>query len=128
VLTAEDMAWTVKRSVPNKPSLLLVNELLFSVDDSGIATCYDAKSGEVYWNERIGGNFSASPVYADGVILFCNEQGKCTQVRADKTFKVVAENQLGDGFMASPAVSGNAYFMRSRTMMYCIEAKGLAAK
>jgi outer membrane protein assembly factor BamB len=128
VLTAEDMAWTVKRSVPNKPSLLLVNELLFSVDDSGIATCYDAKTGEVYWNERIGGNFSASPVYADGVILFCNEQGKCTQVRADKTFKVVSENQLGDGFMASPAISGNAYYLRSRTMMYRIEAKVMAAK
>jgi len=128
VLTAADMVWTTKRSVPNKPSLLLVGELLFSVDDSGIATCYNAKTGEVFWNERIGGNFSASPVYVDGLILFSSEQGKCTLVEASKTYKVVAENQLGDGFMASPAVSGNAYFMRSRTMMYCIEAKGLAAK
>jgi len=121
VFTSTNMVWTTKRSVPNKPSVLLVDELLFTIDDGGIATCLNAKTGESIWNERIGGNFSASPFYADGLIWFCSEQGKCTVIEASKTYKVVGESQLGDGFMASPAVSGKALYLRSRTQMYRIE-------
>jgi outer membrane protein assembly factor BamB len=128
VLRATNMVWTTKRSVPNKPSLLLIDDLLFAIDDSGIASCLDAKTGEAIWNERIGGNFSASPVYVDGMILFTSEQGKCTLIEAGKTYKVIAENQLGDGFMASPAVSGKAFFLRDRKHVYRIEDSGLAAK
>lgn len=121
LLSEADLLWKSKRSVPNKPSVLYVNGLLFTVDDGGIATCLDAKTGERIWNERVGGNFSAAPVYADGLIWFFNEQGKCTAVEAGRTFKVVAENQLGDGFMASPAVVGKAFYMRSRTKLYRVE-------
>lgn len=121
VFTSTNMVWTTKRSVPNKPSLLLVDELLFTIDDSGIATCLDAVTGAQIWNERIGGNFSASPLYADGKIWFFSEQGKTTVIEASKTYKVLGESQLGDGFMASPAVSGKALFLRSRTQVYRIE-------
>jgi outer membrane protein assembly factor BamB len=128
VLTATNMVWTTKRSVPNKPSLLLVDDLLFAIDDSGIASCLDAKRGAAIWNERIGGNVSSSPVYVDGMILFTNEEGKCTLIEAGRTYKVIAQNQLGDGFMASPAISGKAIYLRSRTHVYRIEDGGLAAK
>jgi outer membrane protein assembly factor BamB len=115
------LAWTVHRNVPCKPSVLLVKDLLFMVDDGGIATCLDAQTGSAQWRERIGGNYSASPISGDGRVYFFSEEGKTTVVAASRQFAGLATNQLGDGFMASPAVAGRALFLRSRTHLYRIE-------
>jgi outer membrane protein assembly factor BamB len=115
------VAWRTKRNVPKKPSLLLLNDLLFGVEDNGTATCWNALTGEPFWSEKIGGHYSASPVAAAGRVYFFNEEGKSTVVAAARTFNRLAENQLGDGFMASPAVSGNALILRSRTHLYRVE-------
>jgi outer membrane protein assembly factor BamB len=115
------VVWKAKKNVPKKPSLLLIDDLLYGIDDNGVATCWEAKTGEVVWNERIGGNYSAAPLAAEGRIYFFSEEGKTTIVAASRDFKKLAENQLGDGFMASPAVSGKALFLRTRTELYRIE-------
>ena len=78
-------------------------------------------TGKVVWSERLGGHYSASPLAAGGRIYLFSEEGKTTVLAAGREFKKLAENQLGDGFMASPAVSGNALFLRSRTQLYRIE-------
>ncbi|MBM3878264.1 MAG: quinonprotein alcohol dehydrogenase [Verrucomicrobia bacterium] len=114
------VVWKTKRSVPKKPSLLLLEELLFGIDDSGIATCWVAATGEAVWNERIGGNHSASPLAVAGRIYFFSEEGKTTAISAGREFRKLAENQLGDGFMASPAVTGQSLILRSRTHLYRI--------
>lgn len=119
--TTLQVAWKAKRSVPKKPSLLLHDGLIFGIEDSGIASCWDAKSGEMLWNERVGGDYSAAPVLADGRVYGFNEQGKTVVFAATREFKKLAENTLGDGFMASPAVAGNALILRSRTMLYRVE-------
>jgi len=121
--TKLQLAWKAKKNSPKKPSLLLIGDYLFGIDDGGIATCWEAKSGTVLWNERVGGNYSASPMTVEGRIYFFNEEGKTTVVAAAPEFKKLAENQLGDGFMASPAVSEHALFLRSRTHLYRIETK-----
>jgi outer membrane protein assembly factor BamB len=120
-VTASQVAWRVKKSVPKKPSLLLDGELLYIIDDGGVATCVEAKTGQQVWNERIGGNCSASPIIADGKIYFFNEDGKATVVAADREFKKFAENKLDSGFMASPAVTDNALILRTKTDLYRIE-------
>ena len=119
-VTDTHLAWRIRRSVPNKPSVLAVENRLFMVDDGGIASCLDIATGEQIWNERVGGNYSASPVYADGRIYFCSEEGKTVVVRASDNFEVLAENQLADGFMASPAVTGNSLILRTKTHLYKI--------
>jgi outer membrane protein assembly factor BamB len=112
-----------RRGVPKKPSLVLVGDLLFGVEDGGVATCWEARTGRVVWNERLGGNYSASLLAGEGRVYYFSEEGKTTVVAADtRTFRKLAENQLGDGFMASPAVSGRALFLRSRSKLYRIEA------
>jgi len=121
LLGEDSVAWRLKKTVPNKPSVTLVGDALFAVNDGGIAVCLDAKTGEVLWSERIGGNYSASPLFADGMIYACNEEGKVVVFAADRTFKKVAENQLADGFMASPAVSDKALYLRTKTALYRIE-------
>jgi outer membrane protein assembly factor BamB len=115
------VAWKSKRNVPKKPALLLVDDFLYGMDDGGIATCVEAKTGVDVWRERVGGNYSASPIYADGNIYFCSEEGKVTVVKAARQFTKVSENTLPDGFMASPAAVGNALYLRTRSHLYRIE-------
>ncbi|MBS1830590.1 MAG: PQQ-binding-like beta-propeller repeat protein [Acidobacteria bacterium] len=123
LITDSHVAWRVKRSVPNKPSILLVDDLIYMIGDAGVATAVDAKTGEQVWQQRIGGEYSASPVYADGKLWFFSEDGKTTVVKPGRTFEVLAENKLDDGFLASPAIAGKAFFLRTRTHLYRIEAK-----
>ena len=63
----------------------------------------------------------ASPIYANGGIYFSDHKGKTTVIKRGRTFKVLAENQLDDGFMASPAVTGNSLILRTKTHLYRIE-------
>ncbi|MFN7138012.1 MAG: PQQ-binding-like beta-propeller repeat protein [Limisphaerales bacterium] len=121
VVNDSHVVWKVKRNVPTRPSLVLSGDLIFMVDDGGIATCLEAKSGKEVWRERIGGNFSASPLLAEGRVYFFNEEGKTVVIEAGREFKVLSENELGNGFMASAAVSGKSLILRSRTHLYRVE-------
>ena len=117
------IAWKVKRSVANKPSILLIDDLIFMIGDTGIASCIEAKTGMQVWQERIGGEYSASPVYADGKVWLFSEDGKTTVIKPSRAFEKLAANQLGDGFLASPALVGKAFYLRSRSHLYRIEKK-----
>ena len=120
-VTASHVVWRATKGVPQKPSLLLVDDRLFMIADGGVATCLEAKTGEVVWKARVGGSYSASPILAEGRIYLFSEEGKATVIDAGREFKVLAENQLDEGFMASPAIAGSALFLRTRTHLYRIE-------
>jgi outer membrane protein assembly factor BamB len=120
-ITATNVVWEFTRGVPQKPSILLVDDLIFMVNDVGIATCLDAKTGTQVWQSRVGGTFSASPLYAAGRVYLFDEDGKATVLEAGREFKILAENQLDNGFMASPAVIGDALILRTTTDLYRIE-------
>ena len=93
--------------------MLLVGDDLFMVSDGGIASCVEAKTGKVFWSERLGGGHSASPIYADGKLYFTSEAGVVTVLLAGRNYTVLAKNPLGERALASPAVSGNALFIRT---------------
>jgi outer membrane protein assembly factor BamB len=115
------LVWKAKRSVSRKPGLILVDDLIFMLEDGGVASCLEAKTGNQIWQERVGGNYSASPVFSEGRIYFFSEDGKATVIEAGRQFKVLATNQLPDGFMASPAIAGKALYLRTKTHLYRIE-------
>jgi len=117
-----EIVWKSARGAPNKPSLLLVGDLLFMVNDGGIATCLDARTGAEVWHARLPDNYSASPVAAGGRVYFFSEDGTATVIDAAREFRVLARNTLDEGFMASPAIDGRALFLRTRTHLYRIEA------
>jgi len=121
-VTDTHVAWKADRNVPRTSSPLLVDDLVFMVSDEGAVTCLEAATGAPVWKDRIGGNYAASPIYADGRIYCCSQQGKTTVLKAGRTFEVLATNTLESGFMASPAVSGNALFLRTKTDLYRIES------
>jgi outer membrane protein assembly factor BamB len=121
VITNSHIAWKMKRSVSNKPSVLRVGDLLYVISDDGIASCVEAATGAVHWQERIGGEFSASPAFADGKIWLFSEDGTTTVIAPGKKFQLLARNSLGDGFLASPAIVDRALYLRSRTHLYRVE-------
>jgi outer membrane protein assembly factor BamB len=120
-VTATHVAWRFAKGVPQKPSILLIDDLIVMVNDSGVVTAIEAKTGEFVWRGRVDGTYSASPLAAGGRIYTFSEDGKTTVLEAGRAFKVLSENFLEDGFMASPAADGNALFLRTRTHLYRIE-------
>ena len=120
-VTDSHVAWSLKRAVPLTPSPLLVGEELYLVSDNGIASCLDAKTGKAHWQQRLGGNHSASPIFADGRIYFLNEEGESVVLAPGKEFKKLSTNQLDGQTLASMAVSGNAIFIRSASHLYRLQ-------
>jgi outer membrane protein assembly factor BamB len=120
-VTKTHIAWTCNRATPTRPSQLIVQDHLYMVDDAGIVSCLDITTGETVWTERMGGRHSASPIYADGRIYFFDEDGKSRVIEANpREFRLLAENQLEAGCMASPAVVGDAFIIRTKTHLYRI--------
>lgn len=121
-VTDTHVVWSISRSAPNTPSMILDGKELYFVSDSGIATCADAVSGKVHWSERLGGNFSASPILAGGRVYFQNEEGAGFVVQAGTTYQLLASNDLKERTLASPAVEGNALFLRGEKHLFRIES------
>jgi len=117
-VTKSHVAWALKRGVPLTPSPLLVGEELYLISDNGIASCVGAKTGNEHWRVRLGGNHSASPIYADGRIYFLSEEGESVVIAPGKQFEVLATNHLDGQTLASMAVSGGSIFVRSQTHLY----------
>ena len=117
------VVWKYPRSSARRSSPLLVGDRLFIVDSAGVAACLDAKTGKELWKERLGGTFSASPIDAGGKVYYFDETGKSTVVEAAPEYKPISVNRLDDGFMASPAVSGNSLYLRTKKALYRIEDK-----
>ncbi len=120
-VTDSHVAWRYQRAVCRNPSPLVVGDLLFMVDDRGVATCLQCADGAEVWTQRIGGNYAASPIYAAGRIYFFSQEGTTTVIAPQRQYQALAVNTLDDGCMASPAVAGNALFVRTKTHLYRIE-------
>ena len=121
--TTPKIAWRHKKQAPKMPSPILVGDELYFVSDSGIATCVDAKTGKLHWQKRLGGNFCASPLYADGKIYMFNREGTCTVIKPGTEFKQLASNELDGGFYASAAAVDGALYLRTDKAMYRVEAR-----
>lgn len=119
-VTNSKVEWKLDRGVPLTASPLLVGNELYMVTDNGIASCVDAKTGKDYWRARVGGNYSASPIYADGRIYFLSEEGESVVIAPGQQLKHLATNQLDGRTLASMAVSGGSIFIRSETHLYRI--------
>ena len=119
-ITKSKVVWRLDRGVPLTPSPLLVGDELYMVTDNGIATCVDAKTGEELWRARLGGNHSASPIYADGKIYFLSEEGESVVIAPGRQLKHLATNQLEGPTLASMAISDSSLFVRTATHLYRI--------
>ena len=122
-VTKTHVAWSLKRGAPLTPSPILVGDELYIVNDGGIASCIDARTGAVIWQSRLGGTYSASPVFADGRLYFPAEQGVTTVIAPGKEARRLATNKLEGGLLASMAVAGGSFFMRTDSALYRISER-----
>lgn len=112
-LGEENLVWEEKKGMPRVPSFVFVNDHLFWVNDGGIAYCLDGPTGAIKWEERVGGNHSASPVSDGRHIWFLSDDNKATVIEAKPEFKIVAVNQLEGKLQASMAVAGDRFLIRT---------------
>lgn len=122
-ITKTNIAWRSGKQVPKRPSQLLVGDLLFMMNDSGVATCLDAKTGVEIWNKRLSGSYWSSPLVANGLIYCWSQEGEVPVFKAGREFELVAENKLDDGINASPAVAGKSLIVRTKSHLYRIEKR-----
>lgn len=120
-VTDSHVVWTVKKGAPHTPSLLLVGDELYIVSDKGLATCVDAHTGKEHWQERIGGNYSASPLFADGKIYIQSEDGPAIVLKPGKSFEKIKDTGFKERTLASYAVSDNALFIRTEKNLYRVQ-------
>lgn len=121
-VTETHVAWKTDKAVPHSASLLLLDKILYMINDAGVATAVDAETGDKLWSHRVGGNFSSSPMYADGNIFVLDEAGETTIFKPGRTYEEVAKNPLGDKAQASYAVADNALFIRTEKFLFRIQA------
>lgn len=121
-VTDSHVVWRTPRGAPRLVSPVLADGLLYLLGEGGIMRCLEAATGNEVWQERVAGECYASPIVGDGYIYCGDINGKMTVLKAGRSFEVVVMNTLDDGFMASPAVSGKAMFLRTKKNLYRIEA------
>ena len=120
-ITETHIVWKVTKRMPPRASPLLAEGLLFLVNRNGIATCLEPKTGEVIWQERLKGAYSASPIYTKGRIYFFNEDAICTVIKPSRKLEIISSSSLArQPLMATPAVDGNTFYIRTEKYLYCI--------
>ena len=124
-VTATHRAWSYDQG-PDVPTPASDGQYLYVVDDKGLVSCLDVKTGQVlYGPQRIAtGTYSASPVVADGKVYVINEEGLTTVLRSGPRFEVLGENALGETTLATPAVATGQVFIRTSKKLYCLGRRG----
>jgi outer membrane protein assembly factor BamB len=117
-VTDTHVVWSHEKGAPLTPSVLVAGDELYFVSDNGVASCVDARTGNVHWTKRLGGDFSASPVCAEGRIYFQNEDGTTYVVKASTDYELLATNEIGERALASPAIDQDAIFLRTESHLW----------
>lgn len=123
-VTGTHVAWTTDKHVPLNPSMLVIGDELYMLDDGGYLSCLDAHSGALHYQERLIGPSSASLLFGDGHIYATDELGKTAVVAPGKTLQVLATNELGEKTQASMAVCDHDLLIRTERALYRVGTKG----
>ncbi len=119
-VTDTNIVWRTTKAASYVPSPIVIGDYFLVVSDEGIASCFEAKTGERLWMERLGKHYSASLVTAHGLAYFLADDGVMKVVRPGKELDVIAENPLGEYIYASPAISQGQIFLRGEKHLWCI--------
>lgn len=125
-LTGQDEAllWMQDRNTPDVPTPLVHEGLVYSCGEKGVLDCFDAKTGEQYYSERMHPQrYRASPVLVDGKIICTARDGVITVVKPGKEFEFLAENKLGESIAATPAPSDGTLYLRTFDHLWAIRAE-----
>ena len=123
-ITETHIEWKETKRMPPRASPIIIKGLLFVVDRNGYISCIEAKTGKSIWQKRMKGRFSASPILANNLIYFFNEDTVCTIIKPTRELEIVAENILSDNkLMATPAFDENSIYIRTEKKLTRIVKK-----
>ena len=123
-ITETHIEWKETKRMPPRASPIIIKGLLFVVDRNGYISCIEAKTGKSIWQKRVKGRFSASPILANNLIYFFNEDTVCTIIKPTRELEIVAENKLSDDkLMATPAFDENSIYIRTEKKLTRIVKK-----
>lgn len=114
------LVWRNERGGPHVPSPAFHDGRLYLISDTGVLACLEAATGNTLYQERLRGRFTASPLVVGELLLFVNEDGLCTLVKAGPAFELVAENDLKEMTLATPAVLDGRIYFRTRQSLICV--------
>jgi outer membrane protein assembly factor BamB len=120
-VTKTHIAWEVTRRMPKTPSMIATNGQILVLDDTGTLTGLDAKSGDPVWNEKLPGNFSASPILTGDTLYAVTEDGVCYVVKiSPDAAKIQFETDLAERTLASPVLLDRALYLRTENHLWKI--------
>ena len=124
-LTGTDaILWTNQRGNSYTPSPVLHEGKLYVLTDSGMLSCFDAKSGKPFYHQQRlpkPYNFKSSPVAVNGKLYMATEEGDVVVAKMGEKYEVLATNEMPDQmFIATPAVVEGSIYLRSQDHLYCI--------
>jgi len=122
-ITQTHIVWRTTKGVSYVPSPISEGDYFVVVSDGGIASCFQAETGELYWQERVGPHAHSSIVSANGLVYITTDDGATTVLKPGPTFEVKAHNTLGEPTSSSPAISDGHVFLRGSKHLYCFGAK-----
>jgi hypothetical protein len=126
-VTDTHLVWQQRRGATDVPSPIYHQGQLYLVNDKGVATCLDGATGEFRWQNRLGGDCSASPVLAGDRLLASDERGRTHLFQVAGQIRPLARNALNDPILSSPALSGSQVFLRSQHFLWCLQPQQEAA-
>ncbi len=121
----EGIAWWRRRGGNYMQTPIVLGDFLFCCADTGVISCYDAKTGNQHFRERLrqgqsGFGFTASPVSDGKKIYYATEDGYVFVVKAAPALEILAQNGMGESCMASPALTGKTLLVRTRHHLVAI--------
>ena len=119
-LGESNLVWEQRRGMPKIPSMIYQRPYLYALTDSGIVTCLVGGTGKVVWQKRLKGNYSASPVIAEGKLYLTSNKGLTTVLELGETPKILSQNPLDEPVQTSLAISQGSIFIRTEQALYRI--------
>ncbi len=113
--------WKSARQAPDIASPVIVDDLLYTITTRGILNCFEAKSGQLRWQQRMDGSFGASPIYADGKLYFVNQAGVTIVIQPGQTYQELARNETFGETLATPAIAKDRIIIRTDPILYCVK-------
>ena len=118
-----ELAYEIRRQAPYVPCPVAKDGLLYLWSDKGIVTCVRAATGEQIWQQRVGGNYSGSPIIAGDHLYCIDEDGVVVVLAAAEEFKLLGKNPLGEGSRSTPAVADHRLYLRTFSHLVSIGGK-----
>jgi outer membrane protein assembly factor BamB len=117
-----NIVWKIEKGGPYTPTPLAYADHLYSVQNNGVITCYNIKTGEKLYENKLEGDFSASPIASDGKIYFAGEDGYLSVVKAGPTFELLSRYDTSAPLYATPAISDKTLFVRNMKGLFAVSS------